>query len=1045
MVKLYAFLYDTYGNVQTIQDPKDNPPTTITYDTVAQTYPATIQNPLGHTVNKTYDYGFGKPLTETDPNNNTTTYEYDIFGRLTKVTNPNDTNSTYGTISYSYLDFGTIGSQRVVTYATEQSGTGNYIWSETYFDGLGRAIKTRSEGPDTKVIVQRTFYDNRGHVSYVSLPYFEGTETERQTYFKYDPIDRVKKVTNPDGTYVTKNYLRGSTTLVDANGHQKIEERDVYGRLTKVKEYTGVSPNVTLYATTTYQYDVLGNLTKVTDANNNQTTLTYDSLSRKTSMTDPDMGYWVYQYDANGNLTYQKDAKNQIITFTYDALNRITKKDYPTGTDTVYTYDQTFSANSKGRLTTIADASGTTKFYYNRLGQTVKIIKTVDSINYTTQTTYDALGRAHTITYPDSTVIKYEYDTGGNLYRVKDNSTGFVYAAYTDYNALGQIGRIDFGNGVNTVYQYLPQNNRLYSINTSSPNPGFSNLLISLSYTYDNVGNITGIADYPDITRNRTYGYDDLNRLTSATSPSYGGTLTWQYNTIGNMAYNSRYGNYSYTDPDHVHAVTQAGTDTYQYDANGNMISGAGRTITYNYDNMPTSITRGGVTTTSVYDANGQRVKKVTDGFTTIYLGKYCEYTNGTCTKYIFGGSDRIASIEGPIVLYYHTDHLGSSSVITGENGNSVQSMYYYPYGEIHTNGFDIARYKFTGQEYDAETELYYYNARYYDPKLARFVTADTIVPDLTNPQVLNRYSYVINNPLLYTDPTGHFFVIDDMIIGAIVGAIIGGTTAAVTDGDIGMGILTGAITGAFMGGAGGLAFEITDAGYTLSSVAQAGIYTAAGAMAGATNASIYGADIGQGALLGGAFGLAGYLAQVPDFQLFGDSAENAYASIANRVFNAGITGAAFGATYTGMTGGDIGYGAMVGAFAWAAGEGVNMGIGHAVGYIASGGNAPTFENGAFYYDANNTSGWITFGNVVTGPYSKIDKMYTVDGMQYTIRQHERGHMPQGTVLGPAYVPAHAASLTVGGLIGTFTDSGFMNGTHRFGFLERYWHPAPSY
>ncbi|MFO0792622.1 MAG: hypothetical protein U0586_01015 [Candidatus Brocadiaceae bacterium] len=174
--------------------------------------------------------------------------------------------------------------------------------------------------------------------------------------------------------------------------------------------------------------------------------------------------------------------------------------------------------------------------------------------------------------------------------------------------------------------------------------------------------------------------------------------------------------------------------------------------------------------------------------------------------------------------------------------------------------------------------------------------------------------------------------------------------------------------TGAFMGGAGGFISGAVEAGYALSSVAQAGIYTAAGAMAGAANASIYGADIGQRALFGGAFGLAGYLAPVPDFQLFGDSAKNAYASVANRVFNAGITGAAFGATYTGMTGGDIGQGAMMGALAWAAGEGVNMGIGHA---IASGGNAPSFENGAFYYDAT-TGGWITFGNVVTGPRSGL-------------------------------------------------------------------------
>ncbi|MEK6687174.1 MAG: DUF6443 domain-containing protein, partial [Gemmatimonadota bacterium] len=128
-------------------------------------------------------------------------------------------------MSYFYLNFGTVGSQRVVTYATEQNGTSNYIWKEIYFDGLGRTIKTRSEGPDRKVIAQRTLYDNRGQVSYASLPYFEGIDTERWTYFEYDPIGRVKKITNPDGTYVTKSYMKGVTTLVDANGHQKVEEK----------------------------------------------------------------------------------------------------------------------------------------------------------------------------------------------------------------------------------------------------------------------------------------------------------------------------------------------------------------------------------------------------------------------------------------------------------------------------------------------------------------------------------------------------------------------------------------------------------------------------------------------------------------------------------------------------------------------------------------------------------------------------------------------------------------------------------------------------
>ncbi|MBI4847635.1 MAG: hypothetical protein HY808_03540, partial [Nitrospirae bacterium] len=754
-----TYTYDAYGNVQTIKDPRNNI-STITYDTTTRTYPVTMQNPLGHTIQKSYDYRFGKVLTEIDPNLNQATYQYDVFGRIVKVTNPNDTASTYGTVSYYYQNFGTVGSQRVLTYATEQSGTGNIIWSETYFDGLGRTIKTRTEGPDNKVVAARTIFNNRGLVAQESLPYFENLENARYRTYQYDPIGRIIRTDNLyDGTYATSSYLKGRLTYIDPNFHKKVEEKDIYGRTIKIEEYTGVTPSFTLYATTAYEYDVLGNLKKVTDANNNQSTMTYDSLSRKTSMTDPDMGYWTYQYDANGNLISQTDAKSQTITFTYDALNRITLKDYTAGTDVTYAYDETFSTYPKGRLTTVTDASGTTKFYYDKMGRTTKTIKTVDSVNYTTETTYDALGRTDTIKYPDNMIVKYEYDTGGNLLKVKNNSTGLVYAAYTNYNALGQIGRTDFGNGVNTIYQYLTQNNRLYSITTSKQSTGF----INLSYAYDNGGNITGITDYLDSTKNRTYGYDALDRLTSATSTSYGGTLTWQYNTIGNMTYNSRYGNYSYNDPAHKHAVTNAGADTYTYDANGNMTGGAGRAFIYNYDNRAISVRYGNKVVVSWYDADGNRFEKnvfpaVGVPTTTTYISKLYECTDGVCTKYIFAGTQRIAKINGAEINYYHTDHLGSSSVITDAAGTKVQEVQYYPFGEtLVNNGSVDVSYKFTGQEEDAETGLYYYGARYYDPKLARFVSADTIVPEPFDPQALNRYSYVLNNPVIFTDPSGHY------------------------------------------------------------------------------------------------------------------------------------------------------------------------------------------------------------------------------------------------------------------------------------------------
>ncbi len=197
---------------------------------------------------------------------------------------------------------------------------------------------------------------------------------------------------------------------------------------------------------------------------------------------------------------------------------------------------------------------------------------------------------------------------------------------------------------------------------------------------------------------------------------------------------------------------------------NGNMYSGAGRIITYDYDNRPSRIVYGSYTTDFVYDAYGNRVKKIVNAGTgpipTIYVSQLYEFTSTVRTRYIFAGSQRIAKLDTGVINgldYYHTDHLGSSSIITNSAGNKVQDIYYYPFGEIKFNLLsDVTNYKFTGQEWDAEYGLYYYGARYYDPKLARFISADTIVPNPRDPQALNRYSYVLNNPLLYIDPSGH-------------------------------------------------------------------------------------------------------------------------------------------------------------------------------------------------------------------------------------------------------------------------------------------------
>ncbi|MEW5744707.1 MAG: FG-GAP-like repeat-containing protein [Nitrospirota bacterium] len=901
-----SFDYNIYGNQVAITDPMNNT-STIEYDPT-YTYPVKTTNPLGHTAYVTYDYRTGKPLTKTDPNGNVGALEYDVFGRLLEAVSPHN-------------------------------GASAAAWKESYYDGFGRVIKTRTPGPDGKYIISETVFNNRGQVFKASLPYFadasgNALETRRWTTFTYDVLGRPVRVDNPDNTYVRKEYFQNRTTLIDANGHVKVEEKDVYGKLVKVEEYSGVYPNHTLYATTTYEYDILGNLLYVTDALGNETMVVYDSLSRKIAMNDPDMGLWSYQYDDNGNLVSQTDAKNQTITFTYDALNRITKKDYPvesTMVDVVYEYDNPNVPNSTGRLTKVTDASGTEEYFYDSLGRASKVKKTVDGVAYTTETAYDALGRPASIKYPDGEVINYTYDAAGNLTGVQG------YVTYTDFNALGQAANTTYANGVTTVQQYYADNNRLYSITTNSPVAGG---LQNVSYEYDSAGNIGKINDLIDPNRTQTFTYDHLNRLTMAESVSYGSTLTYTYNEIGNMMYNSRVGSYFYS-PSKPHAVTQAGTNIYEYDANGNMTRRLGHTFTYDYDNRATRLIGNNGTVDSVYDYTGQRVKKIVGSNTTIYIGKMYECKNGStdCTKYIFAGRTRIASksTATSATRYYHGDHLGSTSVITDETGGKVAEYHYYPFGETIPGGYGIAKYKYTGQEEDPETGLYYYNARYYDPALARFISADTIVGDPRDPQDLNRYSYVNNNPLKYTDPTGHLKLgkifkavvsvvvgivatvatagtLGPVVAGALGGALAGGTSAALNGGNIGKGMLLGAIAGAVTGGIFSQAGTIAEGFSSLA--AKAGVHTVAGAISGGINSAIYGGDVWQGMITGA---ISAGIARYAGGSLYGEGKllpDSFGYQLAGRAVIGGVVGGITSQIY----GGNFGEGFVLGGITAAAG-----------------------------------------------------------------------------------------------------------------------------
>jgi RHS repeat-associated protein len=225
---------------------------------------------------------------------------------------------------------------------------------------------------------------------------------------------------------------------------------------------------------------------------------------------------------------------------------------------------------------------------------------------------------------------------------------------------------------------------------------------------------------------------------------------------------------------DHKHAVTALSTgEIYTYDANGNMITrvegGLTYTQTFDAENRLVSVTVNSQTTQFVYDGDGNLVKKIKpDGSRTLYVGGIYEVdknsggtVTGTKTYYPVAGAMRINS-----TLYYVLkDHLGSASVVTTANGQIVANseQRYYPFGEARLAASGILTDKlFTGQREMAGLGIYHYGARFYSPKLGRFLSADTIVPGYANPQNLNRFSYVRNNPIKYTDPTGHRIIIDN-------------------------------------------------------------------------------------------------------------------------------------------------------------------------------------------------------------------------------------------------------------------------------------------
>ena len=355
-----------------------------------------------------------------------------------------------------------------------------------------------------------------------------------------------------------------------------------------------------------YVYDANNNLTSVKDANNNTTTYKYDDKGRVYQVISPDTGTTTYSYDPAGNLTSKTDAKGVTISYVYDALNRLTKIDFSSDTDIVYTYDT--CTYGKGRLCTMTDASGTTSYEYSPKGQVKKETKVIDAITYVTQYSYDMNGNLKTMTYPSGRVVTYNY-TNDRAVSVLNNAAN--PATNINYKPFGGVSSLTYGNGIAGTIGYDNQY-RVASITAGT--------VMNLTYADDSNGNITGITNTLDATKNKSFSYDALDRLTSGTGSW--GSLGWTYDGVGNRQTQTNGGTSTYayqTGTTKLTGITGAGSAAFTFDLNGNTATENARQYTYNQNQRLIQVVDGAMTAGYTYNGNGQRVKKVVNGIATFF------------------------------------------------------------------------------------------------------------------------------------------------------------------------------------------------------------------------------------------------------------------------------------------------------------------------------------------------------------------------------------------------------------------------------------------
>ena len=631
-------------------------------------------------------------------------------------------------------------------------------------------------------------------------------------------LSRIEFGVNAQGAHyaTTTNERNLSKTVVSnllGKMRQVTDERQgvVEYRYNADGQMTHMINTTSANAITATEYDRLGRKYRVVDPDKGTYTFTYDGLGQLITQTNSRGMTVCFVYDELGRTRLRVDHYTGNVSTaasTACAENNASPAQHRTYE---WVYDQGTLSNGRTALGLLSssikhEVNHSTQYQYDHLGRVLSSEQEIGVYRFQSQQTFDRFGRGLTQTFPSGLRIRNVYDDVGTLIEIRNDVTGGRYWSLVELNAEGQVVRSTQGNGVSLSKTIDPATSLLQQVVARNAN---NHIRQDMSFGYDAVNNLVRRADNM---RNwdETFIYDELNRLTFSSIDGH-----TSYAANGNIQNKPGLSHYQYggtcehngqTIQAGPHAVTsvqiegQAQAIEYCYDAGGNRVSGNGQYLEYDINNKPTLMEREGSLSINrvqfTYGISSQRIYRR-------------DTVRSTVTETFYGASgyefiitddlDNDANDQreekhyvGPAVItitnhdpnqieehYLLTDHLGSTVGTLDIHGEFVDEIAFDAWGskrnEDTTPILDelmyygkltrVTEHGFTGHKHVGPIGLIHMNGRVYDPILGRFLSADPIIQSPGNSQSLNRYSYLMNNPLSGTDPTGY--------IGGFLGRVL--------------------------------------------------------------------------------------------------------------------------------------------------------------------------------------------------------------------------------------------------------------------------------